>query len=401
MTPELTEVRACEDWLLSYGKLTDKQESPAMFHFYCAFFALSAALGRKVWLNRGFYKLYPNLYVVLVAGSGRCRKSAAIGITERLLIEGIDEIPLIAQKITPEALLKSLSETCELTGRSEAVVIAEELGVFLGSDINNLPLIQLLTKLYNCENKMTYQTLGRGKEVCENSHCCLLGGTTPEWMRTSLPKTAIEGGFTGRFLFVYQSEPKAKIFEPYFDAELWQSLSIDLGTISQLEGEISFTEDAKTFAKNWYESGMDETELDDVKMDGYMSRKHDTVLKLSMLLSVSRDNEMKILKKDVISAIALIKEVEKRMGGAFRAFETTESGAAVRQIKRLIMKAGQEGIKHSKLMSNVSYKYNKAELDMIISTLISMEEVEQFILKGAQGRDRKAYRYIPQEGSGA
>ena len=94
-------------WLEKYLEYTEDQESPSIFHLWVGLSLISAVLGRRVWIDRGYYFLFPNLYVVLVAGSARARKSTALGIGVGLLKKAGVDVNIISQKITPEAFIKA------------------------------------------------------------------------------------------------------------------------------------------------------------------------------------------------------------------------------------------------------------------------------------------------------
>ena len=108
-----------DDFIDLYLDYTKGQESPRDFHFWTAVSLISGAVGRKIWLPRGHDMLYPNHYVILVAGSAMSRKSSAINIGVGLLrratqnkidsglTHGISTI--LSGKMTPEALCRAIS----------------------------------------------------------------------------------------------------------------------------------------------------------------------------------------------------------------------------------------------------------------------------------------------------
>src|SRR5580765_4183188 len=98
-----------ESFLELYIKYTAKQESPQAFHLWVGITILASALGRKCFINRGYYRLYPNLFTIVVAGSARCRKSTAISIGIRLL-DGIPTTKVISGKKPPEEFLREMDE---------------------------------------------------------------------------------------------------------------------------------------------------------------------------------------------------------------------------------------------------------------------------------------------------
>ena len=103
-----------EGFITNYLKYTSKQESPTQFHFWSAVSMLSASIGRSITLRRGFYDLYPNFIIILVAGSALSRKSSAINVGIRLLRTAIQQTKeeglgsgltsVLGSKMTPEAL---------------------------------------------------------------------------------------------------------------------------------------------------------------------------------------------------------------------------------------------------------------------------------------------------------
>src|SRR3972149_2265472 len=142
-------MRLLEDWLLSYLDYTKELESPELFHIWCGVSAIATMLGRNVWLDRGYGKLYPNHYIILVAKSALCRKSTAV-LTMRDLLVKTKVVEMLADRITNAGLLTRLHKTAQKTGKSEMLVFSEELSIFLSRDETHKGLISTLTGLYGC-----------------------------------------------------------------------------------------------------------------------------------------------------------------------------------------------------------------------------------------------------------
>jgi len=191
--------------LRDYLDLVKDTEVPESFAFWCGVAGVSAVLGRRVFLDMGIYRIYPNMFIVLVAGSGKCRKSTAIGMMEDMIWMLTDKPNVISQKITPEALLEALQ-----TGgpSSEGFIIVDEPSTFLNKKTYESGLAPLLISMYDCKEHFEYRTKSRGIEVISNSALGLLGGSTVDWIRNAIPEDAIGGGLTSRILFVYQKKPK-------------------------------------------------------------------------------------------------------------------------------------------------------------------------------------------------
>ena len=390
--------RNCRDWLRTYLDFTINVESPAIFHTYSALFALGAAVGRKIWIDRGAYKLHPNLYVILVAASALCRKTTAIEIAARVLRLAVPDLPLVASKTSTEMLMSTLAKQFKIYGRSEAIMIAEEMGVFLGSDIRNISLVELLTKLYNCGDYINQATIGRGNEVCQKGYGIMLAGTTPEWMHNAFPKKATEGGFTGRCLFVYARTPRQRKAEPSLSNDVLINLASDLRHIGGyreqlgLQGEFKMDQSGRDWYVNWYEHEF-QPPCEDFRLDGYFGRKHDTVVKIAMLLSLAQRDELVLTSMELSHALTLVEELEPDLVEAMKSIHTTEVGDDLAGLLRIIRMAGPEGISHSSLLRRVSYKLRAGEvkehIDMMESAGMIVKEV---VDNDGMGRRGFAYR---------
>ena len=154
--------RQCKlSWLDTYIEYTRNQESPTSFHEWSALCLLSAAVGRNVWIPRIKYTIFPNIFVILVAGSAKCKKSTAIKIGERILKSTTEPPMIFAQRVTTEALINSL-EMNKVEGQCAGIIIADELSVFMAAGSKESGIIPMLTTLYDSPDEWTYHTVGRG-----------------------------------------------------------------------------------------------------------------------------------------------------------------------------------------------------------------------------------------------
>ena len=114
-----------DHFLRDYVTYNEGTEIPSTFALWCGLAGVSAALGRRVWIDMGPFTIFPNLYVVLVAPSARNRKSTAIGLIENMLREVRPKINIIAQSITPQAMIDALRFK-EVEGSNGQVLDARE-----------------------------------------------------------------------------------------------------------------------------------------------------------------------------------------------------------------------------------------------------------------------------------
>ncbi len=200
-----------------YVEYTKTQESPLMFHMWTAITVLAAALGRKCYIDKGFYRLYPNFFTILVAGSGRCRKSTAVSLAVELL-DGISTTKVVSGKITPERFIQEIAPEKDCTPPN-ILVHATELSVFLTKQNYGEPLIHVLTELYDCPKFWTYKTKNSGDVHLHDVFLCILAATTPEGIARGIPASALEEGFASRVLFIYQKDTERRNAFPKLTAE--------------------------------------------------------------------------------------------------------------------------------------------------------------------------------------
>ena len=89
-------------------------EASTQFHIGTALATLSAATGRRVYLDFGIKPIYPNLYVLVVGKSGISRKSSAI-YPAKLLIDRFNKNILMWDVFSTESLYDALRKNPFLT----------------------------------------------------------------------------------------------------------------------------------------------------------------------------------------------------------------------------------------------------------------------------------------------
>jgi len=376
--------RKLDDWLTGYADYTSETESPSLFHFWVAVSVIASTLERKCWINRGHYTLYPNLYVILVGASARVRKSTAIGIGARMLQETFgDSVPIISQKITLEAFTSQMAASFKERGVSATVIVSDEFGVFLGQGPDSAKLMGLLTKLYDCPEVFDYHTIARGKELGHKACCNMLAGTTPVWLRDSMPAHAVGGGFTSRIIFVYQDKPEQLVPFPELSAEtmkLKQKLIEDLRVIEQMKGQFVLTKDAREWYTDWYTKVFRPEETPHYALDGYFGRKHDTLLKVAMCLSASKSGSMEVGEVELRMALKAMNKNELYLPDTLKLIQMTETGEENEKVFRIIRR--KKEICYTDLSRQISYCISTKRLDEIINDLIAGERIEEIVKGG-------------------
>jgi hypothetical protein len=376
----LNQERACTNGvLMSYADYTRFQESPPDFHIWTGIAIVSSLLGRNVWVDQGYFKVYPNLFIVLVGKSAIAKKSSALGIGLDMLTEVDHEFPLFSQKVTTESFIQFLAERTTKFGKAEGLVYSPEFSTFLGRSDKDQTLIQTLTDYYDCPNYRSYSTRGRGKEEMKDVCLNLLAGSTPEWLKSSLPEDSIGGGFLSRLLLINRNEPGNR--EPFPADRMTPEVSIhkknvlnDLKIVRSMQGEYKWTQEAKSLYSTWYKDYLDKEQAKcNPFMDGYYGRKGTSVIKMAMICAASLSSDLEIKSENVEFAISLLNSNEVFMKQVVENISQSEMGQKIDYVRNIVWR--KPNLPHFELIRKVSRKLNSMELRQIMDTLIEGGEV--------------------------
>lgn len=363
--------------ITEYLRYTAEQESPDEFHFWTASTILAIALGRKCYMNRGFYTLYPNMFTILVAGSAKCRKSTALGIGIPLL-KDIQDTLIFNGKVTPEQLIVEIAEGERLidgenpkagTVSPNTLVYSSELSVFLTKQSYGEPIIYLLTDLFDCPESRDYKTKHAGSYTLNNVFVCILAATTPTGVAKGIPESALEEGFASRILFVYKDNSDKLNAFPELSKEqvlLYEDLKKLLIDRSKLKGEFLLEKEAKDWFKHWYDKTWAKEEPMDKRLEGFHGRKPDHLLREAMILAGSRGR--KTINLDIMQAsLMAIEQVEHTARGAFREIG---SDILTQHLARLrIIVKHHKVIDHSTLLRRM-YPVTARQLEELLATAL-------------------------------
>jgi hypothetical protein len=358
---------------------TNKSEPPKLYHSWVAVSTIAAALRRKCKLQLGTLTFYPNMYIVLVGPSGKCRKGTAMGPGEDMLTDL--GIKIASTSITREALihqLKTSSDTSitldgKMSMHSSLTIFSKELTVFLG--YNNQQLMADLTDWYDCAGRWEYRTKNMGTDDIVGVWVNLIGATTPDLLQTTLPRDAIGGGLTSRIIFVYEN--KKDHTEPFpvqsrEEIELGKILRTDLERISMLQGEFSVSE---AFIETWIQwyTAIDNSPppFEDHRFSGYFERRPTHMYKLCMIFNAARTDSMCIDVQDFDAALDLLIRTEKMMPYTFSGLGKSPHSDTLNRVLSVI--GVKKRISVSELQSMFWADADKRTLQGVVETLVSMK----------------------------
>lgn len=375
--------RNTSDWIDGYVDFTSETEPPELYRRWVAVSVIAANLQRRCYMQWGMEPFYPNMFIVLVGPSGKCRKGTAMRPGLQFLRGRGENVKLCAEAITREALIRELKgskitsfdEFGRETHHCSLTIYSQELTVFLG--YSNHQLMADIADWYDCGDVWTYRTKTQGEDVIRNLWVNLIGATTPALISTTLPRDAIGGGLTSRIIFVY-ADKKGKIVPLPFlseeQMELQEKLAADLETIAMLRGGFKATRAFVNRWVDWYTHAEANPPFHDDRLAGYIQRRQTHVMKLSMIMCASRSNDMVVDICDFDEALSLLRRTEKVMPRVFRGIGANVNVGVLERIIGYISHVGV--VTYSDLLRRFYYDADSAAMDDIITTLRSMDRIE-------------------------
>lgn len=409
-------------------------ETPTLFCIWAALWGLSAVSCRRVSMNWLPEKpLYPNLYVFLVAPPARCHKSTSsdfilniltsisnkfdLGTIEDNTLKFLSDFNLATSKTTPDSVYELLKPVKQSISGIDGVKMCEkgsqltlnisELATFLNKKKFNVGLTDTLTDLFDCKERDIINTIARGTLKLEKVFVTMIGSTTPDGLKESLPYEVFGEGFMSRTIVVYKDKtvrrfPKPVVFEGFPTVGTIRDRLVWI--MRNKFGIYTMTKDAEDWYNTWYNSWRDGLDDDEHYNDRAAEFRLDVnLLRVSMLISMSRyDTDLIITKQDILEAHCLLK-------GTYTTsvIATQEAGLAITEytahyskVREYIRKKGS--VDKLKLVRNFSSKgFRLPEVREIMDQLIEEDIVRVLVnnkvVEAFEWTKEETYEYVDPE----
>lgn len=383
-------------------------ESPENFDIWSALVSLASIVGRRVWVNNGYFIYYPNLYVVFVAAPGG-RKTTAMVMAQDLLTD-YGKVPISCDAATKEAVVQEMANDCTRTfigpdgspvTYSPLTLCLTELTHFLGTNTQNAEhMIDFLTTIYDKVGVYKARTIGRGVNEVVAPYLNLIACTTNDAISKYLKSSVLTGGICRRAMFVKQTERSKPIAWPKITKEAQTARNACLAyaeTLENLVGEFIPEPGFIEWYTPWYDALHAEVgkETNFIRQ-GYLSSKHIMAFKLAMLLTLSEKPEL-ILRVDAFkAAVALLESrVEKEMLAVFEGTGRNELNALSNRLLIMIRSCGGK-MRQKTAEMELWRDATTPELLQLIQHLVKVGQVIQVDQKHAKSGEVIArWLYLP------
>lgn len=313
-------MRKLSNWIDAYLEYTEKTEPRKTFRRWAAIATVAACMQRKCCFHLGSEATFPNMYIVLV-GPPASRKGTAMN-PARDLLEMLG-VPLAADESSRQRLVYKMLQSPSMTTRDDGsmlfhtsmTIFSSELTVFLKYE--NVELLGVLCDWYDCRSRFVYDTHTHGEQELINVWVNMFGATTPTLLQASLPKASIGSGFTSRTVFVYEDDKGKLVIYPELDMEIQPLLIEDLECIKSMQGEFKVEDGFLALYGEWRMIAEKSPPFRSPSLDYYLQRRQTHLLKLCMIYSAARSDNMVLRKADFNNALTTLTEAEQNMPRVF------------------------------------------------------------------------------------
>lgn len=376
-------------WVEQVLASTEGSESPRKYYYWSALAAIAAVCGNKLYLDKFYYKLYPNIYVLLVGKSG-LRKGPPVALAKSLVAE-VNNTRIIAGRSSIEAIIKDLATA--VTSKNggppimdaRAMLVSSEFASFI---IQNDQALTILTDLYDGHYNPEWvnKTKSGGDERLKNPCITLIGASNEVHFKDAIPDNALGGGFIARTFVIHETR-KAAINSLTSAPEGLVSiprLAEYLKEIGKKEGQFIWSREGKELYDAWYHDFSESSPDDDT---GTLDRLHDSILKVAMLISLSRKLDLVLERDDIGEAIRecthFVAGSRKVTMGA-QGKSVSREGTAV--VLKFLLTHPDHRVTKTKLLQKFWGHFNADELKVIIDSLIIAKAVRVETKQESTGR---------------
>jgi len=314
-------------------------DAPEVFHLFCGLSALSALIGRRIWLPFGDGEIYPNLWTVIISGSSLYHKTSSLNIAVRMLRE-ISEGPglILPNEFSPEVLISNLAD--------------QPNGLFVWSEIKSaLSMMErsymagtkeLLTELYDCPDRYTRRLKGQ-EYVIVNPVVSVLAATTLDWLIAGIKQGDVAGGFLARFIFVpATAKAREEALPPPTDKRRRREIAQQLARCGLADGAVDFTLVRRTYEDWYYKTVDDLNQYPDRELFApFWSRLTIYAIKIAMLLEASSTRDVLIRPETMQQAIAVIEYLKASIRNLLtRELQLSKEHKSIESVFRVIESMG-------------------------------------------------------------
>jgi hypothetical protein len=367
------------NWITELVEANSENEAPQRFFYWSALTVMSGVIRKNIYLDRFFYKLYPNIYTFFIAKSGM-KKGIPVSIAKKL-IEKSEATRVVAgrssiQKIIQELGKMKTMENGAVHKMAQATIISGELASFLVKDGDALTILTDLYNTHEHEEKWENSLKQTGIDTLLKPCITLLGATNEDHFIGAVPQADIYGGFIARTFIVYSADggtPNSLVDRPDKIVNLDDFVPF-LKDLAKLKGEFMWTTETAKFYKDWY---MDFTANKPEDKTGTYNRIADGIIKVAMLLSLSKRLELTMdldsLEEAKAECMNCAKDANRiSMGG------TSTFSSQIRMVMKALLSHPDHKLSRTQILKKLWGDIDAYSIDLIAETLLGAGVIDVY-----------------------
>lgn len=379
-------------FIQDFLQYNEGNECPKDYVLWAAYGALSAAIGRRIYIDLKQFYVLPNVYILLVGPSGG-RKTFARDKAVDMLLEAIPDTVFAGENETYQGVITFLAhddqerqfmdDKNQVQSYRPYCIFAAELMDYL--QLNPIGMVTFLTNIY--DRRHYIYRLKHEENILENPYVMMCSCTTPVWLTEQVKSKQFAEGYGRRTIIVCSDRIVRK--EPTMAPEAtaaYQRCIAHLQRIQKLVGECRLEERAKRwFWDEWY---VKQKDPDDPFLRNWYSSKHINLLKVAMLSSISERDDLLITLDFIQLALGLLEEVEHKLPMVTQLMGRSETTAATALLLQVLK--NHKGIMLEKDLKMTTIKEFKdmTEQWKVLEFLRTTGQILRVPKKGPDGVER-------------
>ncbi len=345
-----------------YIDYTRNSEPPFLFHLFSCLTMTGATIGRRVWFDMAYFKIFPTMAIIIVGPSG-LKKTTAGDIAVSILRE-MELIKVYAEKLTPEYLVVDMQDM------AQGLIYAPEMIILLSKKKYMEGIVPLIGRLLDNPERMEVATISRKKTILTDVAISTLYCSIPDWIITGASEDIFTGGFFARHITLVQYDscrvfPRPVLGNPKYR----EQVIIALANLYEFKGEMKMSEECDRVYDKWYREQKKKVYAEEHEIvRTYMQRKHVHVIKIAINYHLAMCRNLLLCAKCFELALKLLNWIEQFQPPLFRDLFKTAEGADQAFILKLVTTA-KGVIEHTELIRKAEYKMNATRVGAIIKSL--------------------------------
>lgn len=378
------------NFLEAYKIFAQGNEASPLFHEWAGINVLSSAVSRRIFFDQQYFKIYANMYVVLVGEPGD-KKTTALALARAMVQK--TKRPIAPPSATKESITVLMSAENEKSqchiNYVDGVIprhithlsfFASEIVTMLSAGGNPQGLIEFFTDIYDRE-AFEVLTKNKGNDIIDAPYITILACMTPEQTGQLLKERLITGGFSRRCVFVYgrskaEPIPRPKIYQHQLDAK---AFCMDhLAKVVKCKGEFTMSPDGEEFFDEWYKLKHKQLSMPHPAPFKNWLRSKDTMLiKLAMLLDCS-ETMTKILTADLLQrGVGMLDATEKDLGKVFAGAGKNPGAELAFKVVSKLEEAPNKRLSRKQLLAALFEDGDNEQQNLALSFLLETDKVSR------------------------